>query len=433
MSTPLSTTPPLPAAPDDASPQLGIAIVGLGGAVASTAVAGAALIRKGLQGTVGLPLAEFGALDLAGYERLAFAGWDLYPHDLAAAAEHHGVITPTQLEACRAELAAVTPWPALSNDRFCGGVVNGANTALTLRAQVAQVQRQLEGFRAEIGGAPVVVINLASTEAFLDPAEPAYQSPEAFERALDDDSEAVSPGMVYAYACITSGTPYGNFTPSAAADIPALRELAEACNVPVAGKDGKTGQTFVKTVIAPSLRARALRVDGWFSTNILGNRDGEALRKPGSLKNKINTKGDVLGSCLGYPVEDHVVMINYYKPRGDNKEAWDNIDVTGFMGHQMQVKVNFLCKDSILAAPLAIEIARCLDLAQRKGRGGVVEELGVFFKAPTTQDGSEPQHAFPEQQRVLLEWLDATSARVDVAPAARPAVAAAVAEDSVPA
>ena len=388
---------------------LGLAIVGLGGAVASTAVAGAALIREGQQDTTGLPLAEFGHLDLAGYGQLHFAGWDLYPHDLYAAAEHHGVLTREQLAAARETLAAIKPWPALANQRFCEGVVNGADSVESLREQVATVREQLRSFSEEIGG-NVVVINLASTESFLDADTPAYQTPEAFERALDDNDAAISPGMVYAYAAIVSGVPYGNFTPTAAADIPALRELARRHNTPVAGKDGKTGQTFVKTVIAPALRARALHVDGWFSTNILGNRDGEALRKPGSLANKINTKGDVLGSCLGYGVEDHVVKINYYKPHGDNKEAWDNIDVTGFLGQRMQVKVNFLCKDSILAAPLALEIARCLDLAKRKGRGGVVEEMGCFFKAPTTQDGSEPVHAFPEQQATLLAWLEETSA-----------------------
>ena len=393
---------------------LGLAIVGLGGAVATTAVAGSLLIREGLQDTVGLPLAEFSALDLTRYDRLHFAGWDLYREDLYQAAVHHRVLSREQLGAVEAELSGMTPWPALANRSFCEGVTNGEDSTETLREQVASVQRRLRGFAEEIGG-NVVVINLASTEHALDPGTPAYQTPAAFEAALDADDAAVSPGMVYAYAAITAGVPYGNFTPTAAADIPALRQLALERGVPVAGKDGKTGQTFLKTVLAPALRARALHVDGWFSTNILGNRDGEALRKPGSLANKINTKGDVLGSCLGYPVEDHVVKINYYRPRGDNKEAWDNIDVTGFLGQAMQIKVDFLCKDSILAAPLAIEIARCLDLASRKGVGGVVEEMACFFKAPSTQDGSAPAHAFGEQQAALLQWLGETSAKAPVA------------------
>ena len=173
----------------------------------------------------------------------------------------------------------------------------------------------------------------------------------------------------------------------------------------VAGKDGKTGQTFMKTVIAPALRSRSLHVDGWFSTNILGNRDGLALDDPSSLKSKLGTKKSVLDEILGYPVEDHIIDIRYYRPRGDDKEAWDNIDVTGFMGQRMQIKVNFLCKDSILAAPLAIEIARCLGLADRRGEGGVQEQLGVFFKAPMTPEGRPPVHAFHTQERRLLDWL----------------------------
>jgi myo-inositol-1-phosphate synthase len=175
--------------------------------------------------------------------------------------------------------------------------------------------------------------------------------------------------MLYAYAAIAEGVPYGNFTPSLAADVPALKELAARRNVPVAGKDGKTGQTMLKTVLAPALRSRALYVEGWFSTNILGNRDGLALKDPDSLKSKLDTKGTVLDSILGYEVEDHVVDINYYRPRGDSKEAWDNLDVVGFLGQKMQIKVNFLCKDSVLAAPLVIEIARVLDLAQQRGEG----------------------------------------------------------------
>ncbi|WP_375466242.1 inositol-3-phosphate synthase, partial [uncultured Methylobacterium sp.] len=178
-------------------------------------------------------------------------------------------------------------------------------------------------------------------------------------------------------------------------------------NVPVAGKDGKTGQTMMKTVLAPAFKARALHVDGWFSTNILGNRDGLALNDPNSLQSKLNTKGTVLDSILGYPVEDHLVHIHYYRPRGDDKEAWDNIDVTGFMGQRMQIKVNFLCKDSILAAPLVIEIARVLDLAKKRGDGGVQEQLSTFFKAPMVRNGKGPEHDFGKQGKMLLDWLGA--------------------------
>jgi myo-inositol-1-phosphate synthase len=211
--------------------------------------------------------------------------------------------------------------------------------------------------------------------------------------------------MLYAYAAISAGVPYGNFTPSMAADVPALIELAETRKVPIAGKDGKTGQTFIKTVLAPALKARALHVDGWYSTNILGNRDGLALSNEDSLASKVKTKSSVLDDILGYAVEDHIVDIRYYRPRGDNKEAWDNIDITGFLGRPMQIKVNFLCRDSILAAPLAIEIARCLDLAKRRGDYGVQEQLSVFFKLPMTKQG-RPEQAFAVQEQMLIDWLN---------------------------
>jgi myo-inositol-1-phosphate synthase len=214
--------------------------------------------------------------------------------------------------------------------------------------------------------------------------------------------------MIYAYAAIAEGVPYGNFTPSLAADTPALIEFAEKQHVPIAGKDGKTGQTFIKSVLAPAFKARALKVDGWYSTNILGNRDGLALSDEDSLASKIKTKSSLLEDILGYDVEDHIVDIRYYRPRGDNKEAWDNIDVSGFLGQQMQLKVNFLCKDSILAAPLAIEIARCLELAQRRGHGGIQEQLSVFFKLPMSKSKA-PEQAFHRQEDLLLNWL-ATSA-----------------------
>ncbi len=210
--------------------------------------------------------------------------------------------------------------------------------------------------------------------------------------------------MLYAYAAIVERIPFGNFTPSVAADIPALIEFATASGVPIAGRDGKTGQTFIKSVIAPALRARALKVDGWFSTNILGNRDGLALSNEDSLASKIMTKSSLLEDILGYEVEDHLVDIRYYRPRRDNKEAWDNIDIRGFLGQNMQLKINFLCKDSILAAPLAIEIARCLDLAMQRGKGGIQDQLAVFFKLPMASDG-HPEHAFHKQEDALIDWL----------------------------
>ncbi|MBB4077818.1 myo-inositol-1-phosphate synthase [Lewinella aquimaris] len=396
------------------SQPLGIAIIGLGGAVATTAVAGIQLIRQGVQATTGLPLAEFDHRDLVAYQDIYFRGWDLFPVDLYTAARKHGVLSREQLDAVADDLAGRRPWPAISNRNYCEGVVGERDSTGSHRELISGIQQQLDEFAREIDGR-VVVINLASTEHAVDISPEVYQHTDAFERALDNNDPDISPAMLYAYACITHGVAYGNFTPSRAVDIPALRKLAAARNIPVAGKDGKTGQTYLKTVVAPALRARALHVDGWFSTNILGNRDGEALRQPGSLENKIGTKGDVLGSCLGYPVEDHLVKINYYKPRGDDKEAWDNIDVSGFLGQRMQIKINFLCKDSILAAPLAIEIARCLDLAGRSGQGGVVEALGVFFKAPMTADDRSPNHNFGQQQEELVRWLRETQVLANVA------------------
>jgi myo-inositol-1-phosphate synthase len=391
---------------------LGIAIVGLGGAVATTAVAGSILIRKGLQDKVGLPLAEFEELDLISYDHIHYRGWDIYDDNLFEAARKHEVLNDSRLSLIEDELKAIKPWPASSNNNFCSGVTNGNDTRKSLREQIKSIENHLYDFAREIVG-PVVMINLASTEHAVNTEDAIFQSVEAFEKALDENSDKISPAMLYAYAAIKTNVPYANFTPSMGVDIPALLELSARCRVPVAGKDGKTGQTFVKTVVAPALRARALKVDGWFSTNILGNRDGQALEKPESLQSKINTKGSVLDSCLNYKVDNHIVHIHYYKPRGDNKEAWDNIDVSGFLGEEMQIKVNFLCKDSILAAPLAIEIGRCLELARRKGEAGAMEEMGAFFKAPLTQDGQEAEHSFPVQQERLLAWLDELSKRED--------------------
>jgi len=300
----------------------------------------------------------------------------------------------------------VNPWPAVGDVEWCRRVT-GENVVAKgdRRAMVEHIRADLRRFAGEVDR--VVVINLASTERPGDPVHPALATLSGLEAALDADDPAIGPGLLYAYAAIREGVPYGNFTPSVAADAPALIELAERENVPVAGKDGKTGQTFMKTVIAPGLRSRALHVDGWFSTNILGNRDGEALDDADSLQSKLNTKASVLDQMLGYHVADHKVRIEYYRPRGDEKEAWDNIDVVGFLGQRMQIKVNFLAKDSILAAPLAIEIARCLDLAARRGEGGVQEQLGTFFKAPMVADGHEPEHALHKQDAALAAWLRA--------------------------
>lgn len=382
---------------------LGIAIVGLGGAVGTTMAAGIALLKKGVIGTEGLPLAGIDIAGAAAYTDIVFGGWDLHGEHLAKAAEEHDVLTHKQFVAAEDELRQIKPWPAAGNDRFLSNI-GGVNRqeSSTHRETIAKIRADISAFRSVCDS--VVVINLASTEKLSAEGNEIFNSVAGFETALDENSADISPAMLYAYAAITEKIPFGNFTPSVSADTPALTALAQQLNVPIAGKDGKTGQTFIKTVLAPALKARALKVDGWYSTNILGNRDGLALSNADSLASKVKTKGSVLDDILGYEIEDHIIDIRYYKPRGDNKEAWDNIDISGFLGQQMSIKVNFLCKDSILAAPLAIEIARCLDLAAQRGEGGIQEQLSVFFKLPMSRTG-KPEHAFHKQEAMLLEWL----------------------------
>ena len=384
------------------SKTLGIAVIGLGGAVGTTMVAGIELLKNGLIDTTGLPLAEVDG-GLADYRNIRFAGWDLFGEHLAKAAEEHDVLTHKQFVAVEDNLRAIRPWRAAANKDFLANI-DGDNTVTrgSHRATIDSVRQNLRDFRSECGS--VVVINLASTERLADEGNEIFNSLAGFEKALDDDSAEISPAMIYAYASIAEGVPYGNFTPSVSADIPALIEFADKNNVPIAGKDGKTGQTMIKSVLAPAFKTRALKVEGWFSTNILGNRDGFALSNAGSLASKVKTKSSLLDDILGYEVEDHIVDIRYYRPRGDNKEAWDNIDLVGFMGRQMQLKVNFLCKDSILAAPLAIEIARCLDLAHERGEGGIQEQLSIFFKMPLTR-GEKAENALFRQEEMLMRWI----------------------------
>lgn len=382
---------------------LGIAIVGIGGAVGTTMAAGIELLKRGLIGTEGLPFAGHEVEGLADYKNIVFAGWDLYPDDLAKAAANHEVLTYKQHVAVESELEQIKPWPAIGDERFLS-LINGENKiAGGHRAVIDELRKNLAELKGRCDSA--VVINLASTEKLAVDGNEAFDSLDAFENGLDANVPAISPAMLYAYAAIAEGVPYGNFTPSLAADVPALIEFAEKQNVPIAGKDGKTGQTFIKTVLAPALKSRALHVDGWYSTNILGNRDGLALSNEESLASKVKTKQSVLDEILGYRVDDHIVDIRYYRPRGDNKEAWDNIDIRGFLGQTMQIKVNFLCKDSILAAPLAIEIARCLDLAKQRSEGGIQEQLSVFFKLPMAKSG-KPEHTFHLQEAMLMQWLN---------------------------
>ncbi len=387
--------------------KLGIAVIGLGGAVGTTMVAGITLLKKGVIGTEGLPLADLSKnliKNLTDYENIVFAGWDLFGTHLAQASEEHDVLTHKQFIAAEEELRKLKPWRAVGNKEFLVNIEGENNISKkTHREMIKKLRENLQEFKTECD--EVVVINLASTERLADEGNEIFNSLASFENALDENSKEISPAMLYAYAAISENVPYGNFTPSVSADIPALIEFAENESVPIAGKDGKTGQTFIKTVLAPALKSRALKIEGWYSTNILGNRDGLALSNEGSLASKIKTKASVLRNILGYEVEDHIVDIRYYKPRGDNKEAWDNIDFTGFLGQSMQLKINFLCKDSILAAPLAIEIARCLDLAKSRGDTGIQEQLSVFFKLPMTKNAKNPEHAFHRQEEMFLDWL----------------------------
>jgi myo-inositol-1-phosphate synthase len=384
--------------------KLGIAIVGLGGAVGTTIFAGIELLKKEVIGKQGLPLAEVDVPGMVNYGDIVIAGWDIFGNNLANAAEEHDVLSHRQFVAVEDELRKVRPWPGVGNRDFLTNI-DGENqiSERTHRLTIDRIKANIEEFAKQCDS--VVVLNLASTEKLAVEGNEVLNTLADFERALDADSADISPSMLYAYAAVACGVPYGNFTPSVAADIPAIVEFAEKQGVPIAGKDGKTGQTFIKSVLAPAFRSRALRVDGWFSTNILGNRDGLALSDEDSLASKVKTKSSLLDDILGYRVEDHIVDIRYYRPRKDNKEAWDNIDLTGFLGQPMQLKVNFLCRDSILAAPLAIEIARCLDLAKQRGEAGIQEQLCVFFKMPMTR-GDKTDQAFHRQEDKLMHWLE---------------------------
>lgn len=383
--------------------KLGIAVIGVGGAVGTTIAAGLELLRADAIDKRGLPLAEIDSAGLVPYTDIAVAGWDVFSHDLAAAAAEHDVLTHKQFTAVEAALREITPWPAVYDANFISGL-EGSNRidADSHRQAIELITANLDELKSRCES--VVMINLASTERLPVEGNAVFGSLRNLEQGIDDDLVEISPAILYAYAAIKAGVPYGNFTPSTSADLPAMIELAEKEGVPVAGKDGKTGQTFIKSVLAPALRDRALHVDGWFSTNILGNRDGFVLNDEGSLASKVKTKSSLLDDIMGYEVEDHIVDIRYYRPRKDNKEAWDNVDISGFLGQPMQIKVNFLCRDSILAAPLAIEIARCLDLADRRGESGVQDQLAAFFKLPMTS-ASSPEHSFFLQQKALMDWL----------------------------
>ena len=392
--------------------RIGVAIVGVNGAVASTVIAGVELMKRGLAPRIGMVTERTDAriaesiteiLDLAPLENLVFAGWDLQFANVFEGALHHKVLPAHVLEQVRPELERIKPWPAVFAKAYVEKLT-GENVvpASGHREEIAILSRNIESFRKTAGLDRIVVVNLASTERFLE-EQPVHADLDAFEAGLDANDPAITPAMRYFYVANSNHVPYCNFTPSLT-NVPALAEHANAMGNPFAGMDGKTGQTLLKTALASMFRARRLLIDGWYSTNFLGNSDGLVLDAPGSNKTKVLSKSAVLDSIVGYHVENHQVHIHYYKPRGDSKEAWDNIDIVGFAGVPMQIKINFLCQDSALAAPLVIDLVRLLDVAKRAGERGIQRQLSFFFKSPYFAPGEAPVHDLFKQEKLLLDW-----------------------------
>ena len=414
----MTDTPPAPH-----SGRLAVLMPGLG-AVATTFIAGASMARRGLAAPVG-SLAELGdledggqrralreVLELAPLDELVFGGWDIYEGDAFKAALSAEVLKAKHLDAAREDLEAIRPMKAVFDQRYVrnlsGPHVKQASTKMELALQLIE---DIERFKQERGCDRAVGVWCGSTEVYVQPSA-VHMDLEAFERGLSQNDEAISPAMIYAYAFIKARAPMANGAPNLSLDVPALQQLATELNVPIAGKDFKTGQTLMKTILAPGFATRMLGLNGWYSTNILGNTDGAVLDDPGSFKTKEVSKLSVLESILNkerypelYGEMAHKVRIDYYPPRGDNKEGWDNIDIFGWMGYPMQIKVNFLCRDSILAAPLVLDLALMLDLAARAGRGGVQEWLSFYFKSPQTAQGGLPEHDLFVQRRALDEAL----------------------------
>jgi myo-inositol-1-phosphate synthase len=394
--------------------KLGVLLVGLG-AVSTTLIAGVAAVRKGLAKPIG-SLTQMGTIrlgkrtesrspkiselfPLASPDDIVFGGWDIFEENCYEAAKTAGVLEPQLLDQIRPELEAIRPWPAVFDRKYVKRL-DGPNVkrGKNKKDLAEQVSADIRRFKTERGLDRLVMVWCGSTEVYLTES-PAHASIAAFEAALESSDESIPSSMVYAYAAIKEGIPYANAAPNLSADIPALVELAQRTRSPIAGKDLKTGQTLMKTIIAPGLKARLLGVEGWYSTNILGNRDGEVLDDPDSFKTKEESKKSVLDYILQphlypdlYRNIHHVVRINYYPPRGDNKEGWDNIDLVGWLGYPMQLKINFLCRDSILAAPIVLDVALFLDLAKRAGMAGIQEWLSFYFKSPQHAPELYPEH-----------------------------------------
>jgi myo-inositol-1-phosphate synthase len=416
---------------DPATGRVGVLMVGLG-AVASTVIAGVELIRQGRAEPVG-SLTQMGTIrlgkrtesrmplirdfvPLAGLDQLVFGAWDPISHTAYEAAIKCGVLDRyAHIEPVAAELKEIEPMPAVFDQDYVRRL-DGPNVkaAAGKRALAEALRQDIRDFKTMHRCDRIVVISCASTETFLEPG-PEHQDLDALEAAIDGNDSSVAPSMLYAYAALKEGAPFINGAPSLTTDVPAMVQLAHECGVPVCGKDFKSGQTLVKTVLAPMLKARMLGLQGWYSTNILGNRDGEVLEDPGSFRTKEESKLGVLEHILQpglypqlYGDAYHKVRINYYPPSGDRKESWDNIDIFGWLGYPMQIKVDLLCRDSILAAPLALDLVLFMDLARRAGLSGVQEWLSFYFKSPQHAPSVYPEHDLFIQQTKLkntLRWL----------------------------
>jgi len=407
--------------------KLGILIPGMG-AVATTVMAGVYAVRKNLGKPIG-SLTQMGTIRLGkrtekrspkikefvplyDLENIEFGGWDIFEDNAYEAAAHAAVLEPGLLEKIRPELESIRPMPAVfSQDyvkRLSGTHVKRGKNKMDL---AEQVRADIRNFKTTRNLARVIVVWCGSTEIYIEPSA-VHRTLAAFEKGLESDDPGIAPSMVYAYAALKEGVPYANGAPNLTVDIPALQELAKANQVPIAGKDLKTGQTLMKTILAPGLKARMIGLKGWFSSNILGNRDGEVLDDPESFKSKEVSKLGVLDYILQpelYPdlYKDfyHKVRIHYYPPRGDEKEGWDNIDIFGWLGYPMQIKVDFLCRDSILAAPVVLDIALFMDLAARSGMSGIQEWLSFYFKSPMVAPGLYPEHDLFIQLKKLKNTL----------------------------
>jgi len=407
--------------------KLGIMLPGLG-AVSTTFIAGVEMIRKGLSVPYGsltqMQTIRLGRRDegkaplikdfvpLAYLKDLEFAAWDIFEDNGYEAAKKAGVLQEKDLESVKEELERIKPLKAVFDQNYVKNL-NGTyvKEGETKHDLAQQLREDIRRFKEEKGLSRIVMIWCASTETYKE-KEPVHETIESFEKGLKENNEAISPSMIYAYAAIMEGVPFVNGAPHLAAEIPALTQLANQKGVPIAGKDFKTGQTLMKTMIAPGLKSRMLGINGWFSTNILGNRDGEVLDDPGSFKSKEVSKKSALEYIMQpdmypqlYGKMYYKVRINYYPPKGDDKEGWDNINIFGWLGYPMEIKVNFLCKDSILAAPIVLDLALLMDLAQRSGMKGIQEWLSFYFKSPMHSEKVYPEHDLFVQHSKLKNTL----------------------------